>query len=71
MKTCILCKQIAMYSGGHGYSECTPGYDASIRCDKGKWEVDLYMDSTPEYRAKLLSAENCDLFEEYQEESDF
>lgn len=67
MKTCILCESIVMHPGDIGYSEMTPGYDASIICNKGKWRVNLYMDSTEVYRAKLLTAENCELFEEYRE----
>lgn len=67
MKTCVLCKHIYMESGSPDYSEYTPGEDAMIYCQRGKWRVNLYRDYTETYREKLLSAETCELFEEYDE----
>jgi hypothetical protein len=66
-KTCILCKHIYMHPSCRGYSEYTPGYDATIGCQLGKWYVSLHRDTTETYRAKLLSAKDCDQFELYAE----
>jgi hypothetical protein len=44
----------------------TPGYEASIKCLKGKWAINLHEDTNESYRLKLLSAEGCDAFEAYE-----
>ena len=37
-RTCITCQHLDFDVGERGYSPVTPGYDASARCKKGKWE---------------------------------
>ena len=60
--TCLFCKHVQWYSGNRGYSEYTPGWNASIECWKKGWEWggSGYED---ELMTKLTQAQTCDMFE--------
>lgn len=62
-KTCLLCKHFHWTVGDYGYSEYTPGYDATMGCGEKKWDIDFYEDYEPTFRKKMLQAETCDAFE--------
>jgi hypothetical protein len=61
--TCIFCRHYKFFPGDLGYSEYTPGYDATMYCGEGKWEMESYEDTTESLRSKLLKAVNCPSFE--------
>ena len=63
MKTCLECKHWYWYSANPGYSELTPGDDASMGCNKNRWLLKMYADERGDVRDKLRTAETCDLFE--------
>ena len=65
-RLCIFCKHWAFDGGEPGYSEMTPGMDASMNCLKGRWRTTssrgfrLYeLDSPEDFRAKIKQAEKC------------
>lgn len=64
-KLCIMCKHFYFESGHPGYSEVTPGYDATIGCHKNLITIDLMEDTTESYRKTLLTAESCPEYESY------
>lgn len=61
-KLCVFCKHWSFYGGSPGYSEMTPGSDASMDCTKGHYGrgFDL-MDISGEegFRALIKKAETC------------
>lgn len=67
MKNCLFCQKFIYLAGDRGYSEMTPGYDATIRCSLLLWELDFYVDEEEDFRTKMLTAETCELFEEREE----
>ena len=67
-RTCIDCEHWLFDSGEPGWSEYTPGVDASSSCRRGHWTMD---ENTTEdgYRDHLRTARKCKDFEDYQESS--
>jgi len=61
-KLCLWCKHFYLDMGGAGYSEWTPGWDATVECVKGKWEM-KEGDGQQEFRNILLTAQACELYE--------
>ena len=62
-RICINCQHWYFLTGEPGYSEVTPGCEASTGCDKGHWTLRPYHDSQKQYRSHLLSAISCKDFE--------
>lgn len=58
-RICWLCEYIYFSNGSPGYSDMTPGYDATLSCTKDYWEVNFFDDSLEEFRKKITSAERC------------
>ena len=61
-KLCVICEHWQFSGGEPGYSEMTPGSDATMGCAKGHWGRkfrlwDLY--GTADFRAKIKIANNC------------
>ena len=65
MRLCVLCKYFLFSMGSPGYSDMTPGSDASISCMKLHWEMSNYGD-VDEYRANIIMADTCPDYEEAQ-----
>lgn len=70
-KLCVFCRHWQFSGGEPGYSELTPGVDASMDCAKGRWTQgrarrfrlsDLY--SPEEFRAKIKIAATCADYDE-------
>jgi hypothetical protein len=61
--TCLFCRNYVFFTGDRGYSEYTPGYDATMYCSAGKWEMESYEDTTESLRSKFLMAASCPSFE--------
>lgn len=66
MKLCIFCKHFVFDNATSGFSELTPGDQASIYCDKNHWELDFYDDNVNAFREKIKKGESCKDFEEEQ-----
>lgn len=60
-RVCVLCEHFRYEEGDPGYSEYTPGSNASMGCGKGYWYWRNY--TAQDFRTKLLSAERCADFE--------
>lgn len=61
-KLCVFCKHWDFYGGSQGYSEYTPGSEASMNCNKGHYgrHFDLLNISGEDgFRAQILKAETC------------
>jgi hypothetical protein len=67
-KLCVFCQHWDWDGGSQGYSEMTPGTDASMDCRKGhykplhkySWRLDLLdLHGPDEFRAVILKAETC------------
>jgi hypothetical protein len=61
-KLCVFCEHWEFSGGVQGYSEMTPGSDASMDCKKGKFGArfrlsDLYGEE--DFRSLILKAEAC------------
>lgn len=63
MRNCTLCKNIDFVAFSQGYSEMTPGCDATFRCSKKQWMLDDFI-SAADFREKMRSAETCRFYEE-------
>ena len=61
---CIFCKHWRFDSGEAWYSDLTPGTNWDSSCHKGKWECYGSNISEEDYRGHLLTAKNCELFED-------
>ncbi len=67
MKTCWMCKHFHFESGGHHFSDYTPGYDAKMECRRGVWEF-CFSESTQAYFIECLAtAQHCDEFQAIDE----
>ena len=66
-KTCILCKHFEFRSGSPGYSEYTPGWNASMYCRKNRIDIDIEEITEDQFRATLMKAETCPDFEDFRE----
>ncbi len=60
---CVFCKHFYFDMGCPGYSEATPGYGATISCNKNYWEMDNY-GSLEEYREHIIAAKKCKDYEQ-------
>jgi hypothetical protein len=59
-KLCVFCKHWDFYGGSQGYSEMTPGSDASMSCSKGHWERWCLHDTgESDFRRIILTAQTC------------
>ena len=61
-RVCVDCKFFRFYPGCTGYSECTPGWDATLECSKGIWKYDPHRTTEDEFRANMKKAATCDKF---------
>jgi hypothetical protein len=65
VKHCLLCVHCDYSGGSYGYSEMTPGSDASLFCEKGVMRHakrrNLFMEawSRQQLREALTTAEDC------------
>lgn len=62
-KLCIFCRHWEFSGGERGYSEVTPGADATMGCARGHWGNRFYVDDLygpDEFRAKIKLAETCE-----------
>ena len=55
-KLCVFCKNWDFNGGDPGYSELTPGYDASMRCAKRMWDHPAGKRKTPFYLYQISNA---------------
>lgn len=63
-KVCILCKNFYFSDFCPGFSEYTPGWDASMECVKGKWGIGgLGRVTEEEFYKCMHMAEKCKHFE--------
>lgn len=64
-KLCVFCEHWAFQGGDSGYSELTPGWNASMECNKGYWKKGkkfitiLHIGSAEEFRKLITQAETC------------
>lgn len=63
-RLCSYCKHWYFSAGGRGYSELTPGYDWSMNCMKGHWELNGYDVTAEEMRTTFELAAKCKDFTE-------
>jgi hypothetical protein len=69
-KLCVFCKDWYFDGGDTGYSEYTPGYNASMGCYKDRWKkgtksisiMNIY--SQEEFRKIILQAQTCPDYEQ-------
>jgi len=69
-RLCVICRSFYFDGGSPGYSELTPGSDASMSCSAGMWDkkagcgyFDLtHIGSAKEYRELIRQAATCPLF---------
>lgn len=64
--TCWECRLIEFNRAEGGYSEQTPGSDASLSCRKDHWSMDAWDDTEATLRAKIFTAETCADFEPFK-----
>ena len=62
-RTCILCRHWDIFFEGD-YSDQTPGSGFYSRCMKSHWSIYGYELSRKAYREKILTANNCNDYEE-------
>jgi hypothetical protein len=62
-KICVWCRYFSVDMGEPGYSEVTPGVDASVMCLRNHWSMEWY-DGNGKYRKHILKAETCPDWEE-------
>ena len=62
MKTCLDCQHLSYSTAQPEYGEYTPGYEASMSCNKNHWCYDGYNDDLRMFRAKLYMARDCQDF---------
>lgn len=59
MKLCWWCQHCYFSQAEPDWSEVTPGWNATLECTKGHWEIDFYKDDLPDLRANMQRAETC------------
>ena len=62
-RLCVLCKHFDFDGGSQGYSELTPGDSGYMTCGENVWPDGMEGLTTGEYRERMLTAVNCELFE--------
>lgn len=60
LRTCLGCKFFKFENAYPGYSDATPGGEASIECYKRVWDFDFYRD---DLNKTLLKAGTCGEYE--------
>ena len=64
-KLCVFCEHWEFDGGEQGYSEMTPGTNASMGCKKEHWDgkrmVDIW--SEVDFRKIILTAKDCKDYE--------
>jgi len=68
---CLFCNHFYYSPATPGYSEMTPGSDASMGCYKNLVDFDLWDDDTETYRQKMLTAVNCPQFDAARQYVDY
>lgn len=73
-RLCIFCKHWRFHGAEAGYSELTPGSDASMECTKNQWTklkvlkkdwaVFCQIDSSEDFRSVISAAQRCDEYEQ-------
>ena len=58
-KICLFCEHFYVEPACQGWSVLTPGWDLTVECDLGHWEIRIYNDYANEYRVKLQTAKDC------------
>jgi hypothetical protein len=62
-KLCLFCKNFYFNPGEKGYSDMTPGYDTTLGCNLGYWDI-LNIDAEESYRECQLKAKTCKDFQQ-------
>ena len=65
-KLCVFCKHWSFSGGEPGYSEMTPGSDASMYCDKNMWGRKFRLwdiSGAEDFRKIIKTAETCQHYE--------
>lgn len=66
-KLCVFCRNWSFDGGSPGYSEMTPGTDASMGCNKGHYGRNFHLqDLSGEagFRTIILKAQTCKDYEQ-------
>lgn len=63
VRLCWFCRHFDYDQGSPGYSELTPGEEASIGCLKDKWRFNFYHDDQAAFAAAIQYARKCDEFD--------
>ena len=58
-RNCILCEHFWFSLSDSGYSEWTPGSEASMQCCKNHWDLDFELHGREDLRKALLTANTC------------
>lgn len=62
---CWSCKHFHFSSGGSGYSEYTPGYEATMSCSENVWDFSFCDGGSQiDLENSLKTAERCTKFEQ-------
>lgn len=62
-RICLECKNFWYSEASRGYSEMTPGCDATMDCALGKWDWDKFDDTKATLAAKFRTAATCDKYD--------
>lgn len=62
-RLCLFCRKFRFETAEPDWSEATPGRDLWIACGWDEWVVDNFEDTAETYRAKLMTAVSCELFD--------
>ena len=60
--TCLECAHMSYQAAEPGWSEYTPGWDATIDCMKNHWAYDAFNDNLSSLHVKLYMSRSCDDF---------
>lgn len=61
-RLCLFCTEFRWDEGSPGFSELTPGWDATMECRKYVWDVRLDELDTESFRELMLTAEACEAY---------
>ena len=67
IRFCILCGHFYFCSGHEGWSEVTPGENAEMYCQKGKWALDLQAHTQDDMREAMKTANRCEHYIHHKE----
>lgn len=66
---CLFCKYFYFDGGSPGYSEYTPGCNASMCCNKGHWDMWNLLDyHRIDLKTNMKKAQHCDDYEASKDE---